>query len=515
MRLVDDRHQRVDFLSIPRCRRWVVSLLLLALLGGVPLPSGAAPGQSALPDNAVAFAPGWMSEETAARLDLGFTVFVPSWVPAPFAGEPAVSADGGAYTLYWLIPGTPPTFLEITGTVGGVIPDYSWYDRNIQLEQNAWVQGYPAWHDLTPIYDLVYWQIGDVVYSVNSQGMTEIDSLSLANALEVLTPSVPAEPPPDSAPLPEQEADSPIPAGPVVDEPVVDEPIAGEIVAEPPVGTAPDETGTGAPPEAESAAPSVTLGAPESVPAGQIATIGVDNVTGVTLQADAGTFVSTGTAEFPGAGGFAVEWEAPVVAGDLIVTFVVVDPADGSTLATGQTTVLGADDPGPVSASFEAPERAISGELVYVNLSGRGSLVIDASAGSWPVQSPNTLFDPDARGDRTLVGSLPEGGAITLAWRAPDVSETTRAVLYATDRSGATTAEWTIEVAPGELPAARAASGAANRLPPVNQIGIIADPAALPDPGPDFAGPKPVWFGTTDGTEGPQPNPYAPTPTPR
>jgi hypothetical protein len=173
---------------------------LVALLGwasagvvsGLPVP--VAPAAAQMPD--------WLSAETAARLDLGFTVLVPPWVPAPFAGEPAVSAGGGAYTLYWVIPGTPPTFLEITGTVGGEIPAFSWYDRNVQLVQNASVQGYPAWHDLTPIYDLVYWRAGDVVYTVNSRGLLDTDTLSLANALVALEPPAPPPPEPDPAPPP-------------------------------------------------------------------------------------------------------------------------------------------------------------------------------------------------------------------------------------------------------------------------------------------------------------------------
>ena len=63
---------------------------------------------------------------------------------------PDVTADEGYYSLYWVVPGSPPTFLQITGEVGGTIPDYSKHDRNNQLVQNAEVQGQPAYHDLTP-----------------------------------------------------------------------------------------------------------------------------------------------------------------------------------------------------------------------------------------------------------------------------------------------------------------------------------------------------------------------------
>jgi hypothetical protein len=187
-----------------RARRVACRLVLGALVALIGWASAGAP--------AAAQAPDWLSAETAARLDLGFTVLVPPWVPAPFAGEPAVSAGGGAYTLYWVIPGTPPTFLEITGTVGGEIPAFSWYDRNVQLVQNASVQGYPAWHDLTPIYDLVYWRAGDVVYTVNSQGLLDTDSLSLANALVALEPPAPPPPAAEPAPPPPEPEPEPAPA---------------------------------------------------------------------------------------------------------------------------------------------------------------------------------------------------------------------------------------------------------------------------------------------------------------
>ncbi len=52
--------------------------------------------------------PAWLSAETAERLTVGFDVLVPSFVPGPFDGEPAVDAWDGFYQLYWLIPGAPP-----------------------------------------------------------------------------------------------------------------------------------------------------------------------------------------------------------------------------------------------------------------------------------------------------------------------------------------------------------------------------------------------------------------------
>jgi len=97
----------------------------------------------------------WMSSDQASQLDLGFTVLVPTWVPAPFGGSPAVQAGGGYYSLYWMNGGGAPTFLQITGEVGGSLPAGSPADLNNQLSINASVQGYDAIHDVTSIYDNV------------------------------------------------------------------------------------------------------------------------------------------------------------------------------------------------------------------------------------------------------------------------------------------------------------------------------------------------------------------------
>jgi len=498
-------------------------------VGGGPRPAATAPGAPGA-GVAVRHIPEWLGAEAASRLALGFDVLVPSSVPAPFAGEPAVNGSGGSYGLYWMMPGTPPTFLEVTGTVGGEIPAYSWYDRNVQLMQNASIQGYPAWHDLTPIYDLVYWQVGDVVYSVNSQGLTDVDSLAVANGLVTLVPSAPP------APVPEDTSDGVIldsevdgnpdsDSGAAEEEPVEGGSDGGEADGQGPVAPVPNVEAAPAPVEAPApadgppaAGPSVTLGAPESVQAGEVAAIGVEGITGALLVADAGVFVATGDGRYAGVGGFAVEWLAPVVAGDLLVTFALVDPENGSTQATAQTLVLGEDDPAPTLASLAGPNDVVSGELVYVTLSGDGLLVVDASVGVWPEQSPNTLFDPDAAGDATLVGSLPAGGTATLVWRAPDVAVATRAMLYATDRSGETTATWELTVRPGDLrpnptPQPIGAGGMASAArPPGAAVAWPPNASDVPDPGPDFSGGQ-APYPTTDGTEGPRPDPNAPTPT--
>ena len=163
-------------------------ILALAVLAFIPWSEvGAAPNRVPAQVPNAQVVPDWLSPGTAAQLDVGIAVQLPELVPAPFAGEPAIEASNGYYSLYWLIPGAPPTYLQITGEAGGTIPDYSAYDRNVELKQNAEVQGFPAYHDLTPVYDLVYWQVNNVVYSVESEGLTDTDSVSLANNLAVLT----------------------------------------------------------------------------------------------------------------------------------------------------------------------------------------------------------------------------------------------------------------------------------------------------------------------------------------
>ncbi len=423
--------------------RLLALLLVLALLVGAyhsAAPAAAAPGPPSASSDMRA-APEWMSGDTAARLDLGFNVLVPGWVPAPFSGEPRVTASSGYYSLYWMLPGGPPTFLEITGTVGGAIPDFSWYDRNNQLVQNAEVQGYPAYHDLTPAYDLIYWQVDDVVYSVNSQSLAETDSLSLANALEVLTPPVDPSGEDDTSEDGSGSDDGVIDGG------------GGDGGEGSDDASGDDGTGSGDGAEAPVEIPAPALGVPETVESGEIASVGVDGVSGALLRADAGVFSETGESSYAGAGGFAIEWRAPETTEDLTVTFAVVDPDSGEWLASASTLVLGASiEPEPISASLDCPAVATGGDLATITLYGSGSLVMDVTHGRWPSQAPNTLFDPGADGGGTLVGSLSDGDAASLAWQVPDVGTPITAYVYATDPSGETV-ECAIDVEPAaDLP---------------------------------------------------------------
>jgi hypothetical protein len=153
----------------------------------------------------------WLSPDQAAALNVGIEVLVPSWVPAPFdTVAPSISASGGYYEVYWMIPGQPSTFLQIEAIAGGQFPSGSPADLNIELTVNDSVQGWQAIHDVgipqgsaTPIYDRVWWIANGVLYSVNSWNMTGSDTMSLANSL-----------------IPLQ-----VPAAPVAEEPVAEVPV--------------------------------------------------------------------------------------------------------------------------------------------------------------------------------------------------------------------------------------------------------------------------------------------------
>lgn len=204
----------------------------------------------------------WLSPDSATYLaGSGIDVLVPSWVPDPFGGfAPELYAGGGTYSLYWIVTGGAPTFLQITGTAGGGMPAGSPADLNVQLSINADVQGYDAIHDIgipegsdTPIYDQVWWVAGGVLYTVSSNNMTGSDSLSLANSLISLAapaPELPTEPAVVDEPISEPTVDEPT-SEPVSDEPtdapVVDEPTSEPVVEEPtsePVDTSIDAADT-------------------------------------------------------------------------------------------------------------------------------------------------------------------------------------------------------------------------------------------------------------------------------
>ncbi len=359
-----------------RIHFWLAVCIAALAMFSVPALLSAAPSQPEQSTQISAQIPDWMSAETASRLAIGIDVYAPSWVPGPFSGEPDIQAYDGYYSLYWLIPGVPPTFLRVTGEAGGSIPAYSYYDRNVQLQQNATVMGYPAWHDVTPIYDLVYWQIGNVVYTVESFSLTSDTTMSLVNNLMLVTP--PAQTGGQQAETPETPATR-----------------------------------------------SISLGVPESVQSGQTASIGVIGEGSVLLSAQDGYFAATGENSAVVEGGGSVDWVAPEYESDATLYFYAYDPDSGAELASASTYLDGFLSEGEtVAVEVQCPTSATMGKQARLVITGNGSLQVVASGGSVPAESPNTDFDTTATGGSSLVGTLPDQATATLSWLAPEAEGT-------------------------------------------------------------------------------------------
>lgn len=238
----------------------VATFASMGLVSGAMIsPVVAAPAHDATGIRASAQNVDWMSTDTALSLDVGMDVLVPTWIPEPFAGyAPSISAGGGYYQVYWMIPGGAPTFLYIEGVAGGSLPAGSPADLNKPLTVNASVQGWEAIHDIgipaggsTPIYDQVWWVANGVLYTVSSNNMTGYDSLSLANSLVSLQAPAPApvEVPTEPIVVP---TDPPVIEEPVVTEPeVVEKPAVEAPVVEAPEVEAPvDDEPVASEPEA-------------------------------------------------------------------------------------------------------------------------------------------------------------------------------------------------------------------------------------------------------------------------
>ena len=87
-----------------------------------------------------------------------------------------------------------------------------------------------------------------------------------------------------------------------------------------------------------------------------------------------------------------------------------------------------------------------SGEAMPFTLSGSGMAIIDAGEGYFPVERPNTDFDPESDGDATMVGTGPGDGTIELVWIAPVVEAPRTVYLFASNEAGETPGECAIEV---------------------------------------------------------------------
>lgn len=313
--------------------------VVIALLVAIMLATGTSPVLTAAPASPASSGVlraqnvGWLSAESVAEFaSVEFTVLVPTAVPGPFGGEPAIDASGGAYSLYWMIAGGAPTFLHIEGIAGGALPAGSPNDLNIPLEINASVGGNAAIHDVTEIYDNVWWQAGGVLYSISSRNSSS-DSLNLANALiPLVVPDDEEEEPvgegPDDGPEPPGE-------GPVVEPEPEEEPVEEEPVDEPaPVDEAPVEE--------PATALDASLLLPEVVGSGETTTVAAGGIESATLIADDGVFPDTGTTTYDGMRSWDVFWQAPEVSVDTTVGFTLIEPIDGSVLASGQVIVVAA-----------------------------------------------------------------------------------------------------------------------------------------------------------------------------
>jgi len=386
----------------------LVAAIMLAL-AWLPAFANAAPSPSRTAPMSAAQLPDWLSPETAARLSVGIDVLVPSYVPAPFGGEPEVQASDGFYSLYWLIPGAPPTYLRITGTAGGEIPAFSYYDRNVQLEQNDSVMGYPAWHDDTPIYDLVYWQVGNVVYTVESHNLAGDTTMGIANSLVSLV-------------VPETGGQG------------------GE-------ATSDSSSGSSATPADAGGDVFVSMiGAPATVPSGAVTSIAVDGRGDVYLVASEGYFPASGDTGIVVTGGTTVDWQAPETEADAQVTFGAYNLANDDQLATASTLVHGvaAAAVAETPADLQCPATASVAMEARIVVSGSGGLTVSSASGTWPIETPNTDFQPGLDGGPSISGGLGSGSTVVLSWLAPN--EPGAVALSLTDGDGTEVDSCSIEV---------------------------------------------------------------------
>jgi len=335
-----------------------VMLMSAALVVAKPGAAVAAPGLLSSP-RAVTYqsTPDWMPPETAAQLDVGIDVLVPMSIPAPFSGVPQVSASSGYYSLYWFVGGGAPTLLQITGTAGGEVPAYSKYDRNVQLVANASVNGATAYRDQTPIYDLVYWKVGNVLYSVESQN-SSVDSLTLASGLTVLA----------------------VPAG--------------------------------------SNPMTATVTSPDQVIAGDAGTVTVSATGDATLSTDVGYFTANGQSTIAVSGDQSVEWQSPTLTDPVTATFQVIDPSDGSVLASTPTQIVVSQQSNSSTEwGLECPPSGVEGDVVTVTASGSARATLSASDGSFTGGSPAIVLNLDGSTDVdfTMPFNGPETAQLTLS----------------------------------------------------------------------------------------------------
>jgi hypothetical protein len=359
-----------------------VSTAVMLTAGGAATVVDAAPGTVDRPVAVASQNVDWMSADTASLLDLGFNVMVPTYIPGPFTGAPSISASGGYYSLYWFTGGGSPTFLQITGSVGGSLPEGSPADLNNELTINANVQGYDAIHDLTAIYDAVWWIAGGVLYEVNAQGLS-VDSLTLANSLVTLVPPQPepTEVPPEPTQAPPEPTVAPT-TPPETNPTVTPDSGAGAVdESETPGATVTPVPAEGETPEASggqtaepTVAPTTTpvptvvsaagvLSAPGTVLAGDSIFITVASADGADLLASGGVFSSVGSNGIVNVQDGSIAWRAPLADTELTVTFDLLVSATGEDIDTITITVVPrtTGDPFRGSDGTEGPPHPLTG----------------------------------------------------------------------------------------------------------------------------------------------------------
>lgn len=442
----------------------LVSLLLLAHVG-IAAPQG--PSAPALESaNAT---PDWMTSDMVSQLSaVGFTVLAPSYIPGPFGSLPSVSASSGYYSMYWVIPGAPPTYLLVIG--GDSIPDYSKYDRNNPLTQNDSVMGYPAWHDQTPDYDLVYFVMDGVVYSVESNNLSGDTTMGIANSLASVDTFAP-EPTPTEEPV-EVPTEEPVDTGSTT---TTDDSSTTDSGDTSTTGDASEDT-------TDTPATKPSISAPDSVQAGEEATISIDGVSAANLSASSGTFVLTERKDIEGAEPSSFQWTAPDTENGRMVRFKLTDPDTGELLATATTQVEPLpDDQIPVVADdLTCPSSVEMGSLGGISVTGSGQLMLDASDGTFPDLGPNSTFAGPSEIDESdvLQGVIRRNRTVWVFWQPADASEPYTAYIFLQDWSGTTQLECGIDVVPATDPPTypdagpndgSAASGGVGFAPLVNE----------------------------------------------
>ena len=144
------------------------------------------------------------------------------------------------------------------------------------------------------------------------------------------------------------------------------------------------------------------------------------------------------------------EWQAPSTVEDLYVQFLLIDPDTHDWIATAESTVTGTH--APPTTSLDCPTPVNSGDLVTMTLTGGGTIVVNASDGYFPVESPNTDFAPDADGSGTITGTLLDGASVELNLQAPEVTLDDAIFIYASDTDGVTNAQCEIDIIAPEQP---------------------------------------------------------------